>query len=687
MNVIVLAPLLLAGCIGPTMGLEFPGPAPGPAKAKVNQSSLVLENNVLVCTWSIQQGQLKPDCVTDNLLGASLPLQQAECFQIVLSNGNIIKASDMKIYDGPVLKKLRPKYNLPRVAEQFAGNQITIKLVSADGNLEAQWRAVLRDGSNYIRQQVTLRAKNEPISMKEIVLLELSAPQVRVMGIVDGSPVVSGNMFFAYEHPMSKSQILYSNLKADLTYKKPIAVDEKLQCFRCSLPRSTTLAPGEPLMQSSVIGVVPQGQLRRGFLHYVERERARPYRQFLHYNSWYDIAWVDRKMHEQECLDVIEQFGKELIKRRKVAMDSFIFDDGWDDNTSLWQFHKDFPNGFTPLRRVAEKYDSALGVWLSPWGGYGQAKSERLKYGRQQGFEINKRGLSLEGPNYYKRFRDVCVNMVRQYNVNYFKFDGIGAGNGAAGAGTEFVGDIEAMLRLVGELRGVRPDVFVNMTTGTWPSPYWLWDVDSVWRAGSDWGTCGWGSKRQQQMTYRDNETYRWVVSRAPLYPLNSLMTQGIMFANHGLPNEVNDLVDDIRTFFASGTNCQELYITASLMRSEDWDALAEAAKWSGDNADVLVDTHWIGGEPAVGKVYGWACWSERKGILALRNPKNAPGKISVDIGKAFELPKDAAQKYTLKSPWKKDADKPPIMLSVGKNHTFELKPFELLVFDAMPLN
>ena len=163
-------------------------------------------------------------------------------------------------------------------------------------------------------------------------------------------------------------------------------------------------------------------------------------------------------------------------------------------------------------------------------------------------------------------------------------------------------------------------------------------------------------------------------------------MTQGVMFANHGLPNEVDGLIEDIRAFFASGTNCQELYITASMMRPQDWDALAEAAKWSRSNADVLVDTHWVGGDPARGQVYGWAAWSKRKGILSLRNPHDKQGKVTIDIGKAFELPNGDAQKYSLKSPWKKDASRAVIVLSAGKKHTFELKPFEVLVFDARPL-
>jgi hypothetical protein len=121
-------------------------------------------------------------------------------------------------------------------------------------------------------------------------------------------------------------------------------------------------------------------------------------------------------------------------------------------------------------------------------------------------------------------------------------------------------------------------------------------------------------------------------------------------------------------------------------MRPQDWDALAEAAKWSRGNADVLVDTHWVGGDPAKGEVYGWASWSRRKGILSLRNPKDKPGSITLEIASVLELPTDAARRYSLKSPWTKDVDSPPIELIAEKEHTFELRPFEVLVFDATPL-
>ena len=669
-NTSILVVLLLTGCTLAELQLEFPGPQPGPAQGRINQSELVLENKVLSCTWQINDGRLRLDTITDKLSSTLHKLHKAECFRFILDDGRDIKASDMKIIGKPKLKNLNSKPKSFRLAEQFGGKQIIVTLTTSDNSINVEWRAFLRNGSNYIRHEVAFKTINKNLNIKEIVLLDLDISQAEIMGIVDGSPVVANNLFFAYEHPLSRSTI------------KP----ENPSHFSCSFPCNVELKPGKPLIYSAVIGVVPKGQLRRGFLYYIERERAHPYWPFLHYNSWYDIGYGAEKIQQDQAMTVINLFGQQLVTKRKVKMDSFALDDGWDDTTSLWRFHEGFPNGFKPLQKVVEQYDSALGAWLSPFGGYGQAKKNRLKYGRQQGFETNKSGFSLSGPTYYVRFRDVCVKMIKEYDLNYFKFDGIGTGGRPTGAGDEFIQDMSALLRLVSNLREVKPDIFVNITTGTWSSPYWLFYCDSTWRSGADWSTHGRGSKRQQQVTYRDKETYHNVVKRAPLYPINSLMTQGVMFANHGLPEEVNDLVADIRAFFASGTNCQELYITPSIMNPQHWDALSEAAKWSRDNADVLVDTHWVGGDPAQGQIYGWAAWSKRKGILSLRNPLDKPGSITIDIGKVFELPSGAAQNYSLKSPWTEDVDRAEINLSEGKGHVFELKPFEVLVFDAMPL-
>lgn len=646
----------------------------GPAQAEMASDTLTLENDVLAVTWQIDDRQLQPLAVRDKRADRTVDTI-GEAFVVTLSNGKVIEASQLDIVDAPRILSLPANPDALRLADRSGGKMVTARFRSADTNLSIQWQALLRDDSHYVRQSLTLRAADEAVPLETITLVDLNCRDARVAGTVAGSPVVAERMFFAYEHPNSESQVRGG---------------DGLKHVTCRLTWSMALDPKQPLVQSSVIGVAPNGHLRRAYSDYIERERPRPYRPFLHYNSWYDIAWADRKMNEQQCRHVIEIFGQELTKKRSVNLDSFVFDDGWDDNKTLWGFHQGFPNGFSPLVPLAKKYDSAIGVWLSPWGGYGQAKDERMQYGRTQGFETNRNGFSLAGPKYYARFRDVCAEMIAKYDVNYFKFDGVGIGNDRDGADANFLPDIEGLLTLCTELRAMRPDVYLSITTGTWPSPYWLFYGDSIWRNGADCGFHGAGTMRQRWITYRDMITYRMIVQRAPLYPLNSLMVQGICYAQLGtatkMANDLGDLTDEIRMLFGSGTQLQELYVTPEMMTAPMWDALAEAAAWSRLNADVLVDVHWVGGDPGEGQPYGYASWSPRKGILVLRNPAEAKARFSVDVGQAFELPSGAARRYRLESPWQAAKDAHRITLEAGQAHIFDLGPFAALVFEAMPL-
>jgi hypothetical protein len=692
--------LALAASPGGLAAVEFPGPQPGKPKAMADHARLVLENQVLSCQWSLANGRLRPERFVDKLSGVALKLDGAECFSLKLAQtpspaGRLVKASELRLAGAPKLTGLAPNKSSPRRADHFAGREIAATLVSPDGKLEVQWRASLRDGANYVRQQVLICAKGGPLELSELVVLELAAPKAEVVGIVDGSPALAGNVFAACEHPMSRNQAAEA--------------DGGSARVRCGYPYNVAIEAGHSSAFSSVIGVVPEGQSRRGFLHYLERERSQPYHTFLHYNCGYEIGckfWQVRRygtpeefgkfVAQQEAmwLDRIAVFGRELVAKRGVVLDSFVHDHGWDDTELVWQFHKGFPQGFANIRAAAEKYRSAVGIWFSPWGGY-SGRARRVEAGQKQGFETTKMGLSLAGPRYFARFRDACLGLARDYSVNYFKFDGFAAGNSLTGAGV-YPGDVEALLRVCDDLRRLKPDVFLNPTTGTWPSPFWLLWTDSIWRQESDAGFLGKGSDRQQWLTYRDNATFHATAQRGPLYPIGSLMLHGIMihkmaFKNpydpksRGVSCDPADLLAEIRSYFATGTCMQELHIDPTLMNDATWDALAEAARWSRANADVFADTHWVAGDPAKGEVYGWASWSPRKAILALRNPSDQPAKIALDLAKAFELPAGAPRAYTLKSPWKSDAAKPPVTVTTGQPHEFQLQPFEIAVWDATP--
>lgn len=635
----------------------------GKAVVTIHGNIYSLSNNWIAASWELKNNQLGTVAVTDKQHGTLLLL--SDPFALLFKDGTVCKIADLQIDGAPQMQALAPTPEASRYSDRLPGEQFHLSFVSNDGKLRLVWSVVLREDSHYVRQFVTVTAVAHDLPISRVQLIDLNLPGARVIGSVKGSPIIHANFFLGFEHPLSESNVSNDRVTA-------------------WIDRDLPLKAGQSVTYSSVIGIAQTGQLRRDFLSYIERERAHPYRTFLHYNSWYDLGYFN-PYDEAGALERINAFGRELHDQRGVTLDSFLFDDGWDNHASLWSLNKGFPNGFTPVRKAAEKYGAEPGIWMSPWGGYDGPKKERIQFGKQQGFEIVDNGFALSGPKYYARFRDVCMEMIRNYGVNQFKLDGTGNANSVF-PGSAFDSDFAAAIHLIGELREVKPDIYINLTTGTYPSPFWLLYADSIWRGGEDDDVAGVGPYRERWITYRDADTYGHIVKAGPLYPLNSLMLHGMIYAQHHKElskDPENDFRNEVRDYFGNGAQLQEMYITPSLLTQQNWDDLAEAAKWSRANADVLKDTHWIGGDPAWLEVYGWASWTPKKGILVLRNPSDHAQSIRIDVADAFELPTGAPQSYTAQSPWKGDADKPAIELHAHRPHEFQLAPFEVLTLDA----
>jgi hypothetical protein len=322
-----------------------------------------------------------------------------------------------------------------------------------------------------------------------------------------------------------------------------------------------------------------------------------------------------------------------------------------------------------------------MGIWISPLGGYGGAK-ERTEWARKMGLIPAAGELDLAQPAYKKWFQDRCLQLMREDGVNAFKWDRAGEG-----VSPHFM----ALLDVARTLRKQNPDVFINVTVGTWPSPFWLNHVDSTWRmwgGGADVGWTGKGDDREQWITYRDGYCRNSFVVPSPLYPLNSCMHHGIVhgrcFQGDKVGKSGPNLKNEARSYFANGTSLQELYLTPSMMTADAWDRVAEAAKWAHANADVLRDAHWVGGDPLKLEAYGYAAWSPRKGTLMLRNPDDKPQSIALDAGSVFELPANAAKRYALTSPYA-DQRVQSLVLVADRPQKVSLQPWEVLVFDAQP--
>jgi hypothetical protein len=629
-----------------------------------------LGNETISAEWQLQDGRLSGVIVraqTDRTAKSDAALKFDEPFSLALRDGSVIHANDLVVDGAPHVEHFNPDAAAARYSERLPGIAIHYALKDSAGRFTADWAIILREGSPYIRQSLTITAGAKPVDLSDVALVDLRSSTATLAGVVKGSPLVDGNFFLGFEHPLSQCGVVAGRATCDLQSGVPIGA-------------------GQSVEYSSVVGIAPPGQMRRAFLNYIERERAHPYRTFLHYNSWFDIGFFT-PYTQQDAVTRIHEIGNELNKKRGVTLDSFLFDDGWDNYHDLWKIRADFKDGFAPLKDAAAKYGTAPGVWLSPWGGYGPAKKERVAAATKDGYEIVDGGLALSGPKYYARFHEAVTEMVTKYGVNQFKFDGTGNADRVV-KGSQFSSDFDAAIHLIGDLRKLKPDIFINLTTGTYPSPFWLMDADSIWRGGEDTDFAGVGTDRERWITYRDADTYDEVVKAGRLYPLNSLMLHGIVYAKqapHLSTASEEDFRNEVRSYFGSGTQLQELYITPSLLTTANWETLAEAAKWSRANASVLVDAHWVGGDPRWLEVYGWAAWSPAKAILTLRNPSDKEQDFTLDVASAFELPADAVRVYRAKSPWLADASRAVIELRAGEGHTFHLGAFEVMTLEAIP--
>ena len=636
---------------------------PGAARCSINGADVELGNRALRLALAAHASVLMP-VAFDNGFTRTPHALAGELFSVTTRDKTRRAASQFHLDALPTCGAIAGRADAARAAERRSGVALSATLTDAATGLRVTWRAVLRDGASYVREELRLESATG-VDLAQVALLELELDKAWTAGTSAGSPVIADDRFFGFEHPMAETRI-------DGTHA--------LMFLRRALP----LRAGVPVDYAAVFGVAPAGQLRRGFAAYLENERATPFRTFLHYNSWYDIGYFT-PYTEQEAVSVIDTYGRKLVRERGVRMDSFLFDDGWDDHQHLWRFNEHFPHGFAPVREAAQRIGAEPGVWLSPWGGYGPPRQERLATARAGGYEVDDQGLALSGPKYYALFHDATLGLLKDYGINQFKLDGTGSPDKVT-PGSEFDSDFAAAISLIGDLRAVKPDLFINLTTGTWPSPFWLRTADSIWRGGEDHEFAGVGSNRQRWITYRDADTYGGIVRLGSLFPLNSLMLHGIVYARKARGLNVDpqdDFRSELRSYFASGTGLQELYVSPDLLTERNWDDLAAAAKWARANAETLRDSHWIGGDPARLQVYGWAAWSPGHAIVTLRNPSDRPQDYSLDIGAALELPADGSHVWNAVPAYEKATV--PRALRSGRLVTVHLAPFQVLVWELTP--
>lgn len=623
---------------------------PGVAKITQKSNSYQLANKVLKASFINTGGKFYFNGCSE------LGLQpDTELFKVLLGNGSTVSASGMKLEDVKIVN-LGEDPSAATASLRYAGKALEARFTY--GDLSITWRAVLRDGSHYLRTEMDIKATRDQ-SMKGIVAMNYlvaknsayTAPEV--VGNTRGAILASNHIFAGLETPMGLNSC---KDEGNATHIEGL--------WR----RNTTLKAGKTWNISSVVGLVAPNQLRRSFLAYSERERAVAWRPYPVYISWYELN-IDRNnapapsykgnMTVEQCADVVSHWKTHFYDKYQMAPKAFVWDDGWDQY-GTWTFNPNFPNGFDEPANEAKKMGTGIGAWLGPVGGYGQSGEYRRAYWRSKG------GMQLSNEDYYNFFIRCCTNMIDLYDFRFFKFDGISAQASAIGPdeGTRGEENAEAIISIERAVRQKRPDIFLNTTVGTWASPFWFHFTDAVWRQEGDYGEAGdQGTDRERWITYRDRLVYQNFIQRSPVCPINTLMTHGFILSRWGAVSKNMDydgIVREMRCAFACGSGMVELYNDYKLMDEiKDnqgnagalWKDLAECIKWQQEQADVLPDAHWVGGNPWDGKkanVYGWAAWNGKKSVLTLRNPSASAQSFTTTLREALEIPSYVRGKITL---------------------------------------
>ena len=623
---------------------------PGVAKITQKSNSYQLANKVLKASFINTGGKLYFNGCSE------LGLQpDTELFKVLLGDGSTVAASKMKLEDVKIVT-LGEDPSAATASLRYAGKALEARFTY--GDLSITWRAVLRDGSHYLRTEMDIKAARD-LSMKGIVAMNYlvaknsayTAPEV--VGNTRGAILASNHIFAGLETPMGLNSC---KDEGNATHIEGL--------WR----RNTTLKAGKTWNISSVVGLVAPKQLRRSFLAYSERERAVAWRPYPVYISWYELN-IDRNnaqapsykgnMTVEQCADVVSHWKTHFYDKYQMAPKAFVWDDGWDQY-GTWTFNPNFPNGFDEPANEAKQMGTGIGAWLGPVGGYGQSGEYRRAYWRSKG------GMQLSNEDYYNFFIRCCTNMIDRYDFRFFKFDGISAQASAIGPdeGTRGEENAEAIISIERAVRQKRPDIFLNTTVGTWASPFWFHFTDAVWRQEGDYGEAGdQGTDRERWITYRDRLVYQNFIQRSPVCPINTLMTHGFILSRWGAVSKNMDydgIVREMRCAFACGSGMVELYNDYKLMDEiKDnqgnagalWKDLAECIKWQQEQADVLPDAHWVGGNPWDGKkanVYGWAAWNGKKSVLTLRNPSASAQSFTTTLREALEIPSYVRGKITL---------------------------------------
>ena len=286
-------------------------------------------------------------------------------------------------------------------------------------------------------------------------------------------------------------------------------------------------------------------------------------------------------------------------------------------------------------------------------------------------------------------------DFVRNDGVSYFKWDGIQfvCNEPDHGHPVDIYSRravLESVIDKCNAVRGANPRTFLNITSGTWLSPWWLKYANQIWMDGQDYGYADVPSisPRDAAITYRDFVLYEDFRIKDLWFPVSNMMTHGIIkgtLEKLGGENEPLDkFTNEALLYFARGVSMWELYISPDILSDGEWDAMAQSMEWAKDRFPVLSTTTMVGGDPKARETYGYVHFRGDEGVIAARNPSIEASRLAVYLSPSEGLNQDADSlvlERVYPSRWISSH-----LAHAGETLTLPLDGYETAVYELYPL-
>jgi hypothetical protein len=472
--------------------------------------------------------------------------------------------------------------------------------------------------------------------------------------------------------------------------------------LRCGQEMGVKVGPAWCEGMSVVEAVTPDTSIKKWFWKYVDDIRVAPLRPYTLYNSWYDLRSPDFKnipagnvMNEGNIMRIIDLIRRNMIMKHGITLDAFVLDDGWDLYASDWVLRREqFPRGLKPISDELRKTNTDLGLWLGPTGGY-SFHEQRMAWMKAHGYETVDDQLCLAGARYSALFRKRVEDFVRNEGVAYFKWDGIQfvCNEPDHGHPVDLYSRravMESVIDKCGAVRSANPTTYLNITSGTWLSPWWLKYANQIWMDGQDYGYADVPSisPRDAAITYRDFVLYEDFRIKDLWFPVANMMTHGIIKGTleklGGEHEPLDKFTNEALLYFARGVSMWELYISPDILSDGEWNAMAQSMQWAKDRFPVLSTTTMIGGDPKARETYGYVHFKEYRGVIAARNPSVEASRLIVQLSPSTGLSPDADSlvvEEVYPSRWIS-----PHLARAGESLTLPLDGYETAIYELYPL-